>query len=459
MSTTSPLPAAEQSGVEIIEQGVLGPAQTMTLDKVFWSHFSTNLAPASWVLGALLVGIGLDFRAGLIVLILGNLMGGLVVGACATIGPPTGLTQIEISRYSFGRIGTRMPAILNWLCAVGWDAVDNVPSVLALAALIALFGLHTPFWLGLALLTGLQMTASMHGHHLVQLVTKYGGYALTAVFAVTEIVAIARGGALPTAHTPVTAAAILLGISMIVGSCLGFAPFTSDYTRYLPRTTNRWKLFALVVLATTIGDFCVEFCGLLIASRLVDLSPNGIITTIAGLMGPFAPIALIAIALSAIVINSVNDNTAAYSLISAGIRVRRHIAAVITAVCAYAIAVAGAGSFAMLFSQFLVLIAYWIAPWTGIVIADRYLVAPLAHPPRRWESGAVIWAIVTPLTLLLFSSSPFYVGPIARALGGADVGFVAGFFGAAALYVCAERKRVRRPTGDAITAAADVAAA
>jgi NCS1 family nucleobase:cation symporter-1 len=404
------------------------------------------------VLGALLVGIGLDFRWGLFVLVVGNLIGGLVVGALAAAGPSTGLTQIEISRYSFGRVGTRMPAFLNWLCSVGWDAINNVPSTLAFVALGALLGLHAPFWFGLAILAGLQMAASMHGHHLVQLVTKYGGYILALVFVITEVVAIARGGTLPIAHAPITPAPVLLGIAMIAGSAFGFAPYTSDYTRYLPRTTNRWSVFALVVLGTTIGAFGVQICGLLIASRLVDGSPAGLIQTMAGLLGPFAPIALIAMALSAVIVNSINDNTAAYSLMSAGIRVRRHLAAVITALCAYALAVAGAGSFAMLFSNFLVLVAYWIAPWTGIVIADRYLVGPSTSPPRRWESGAVIWAIVTPITMLLFSASPVYTGPIARALGGTDIGFIAGGFGAAALYVLAKRGRNAIPAVD--TAAA-----
>jgi NCS1 family nucleobase:cation symporter-1 len=447
MSTSSPLPAPEESGAELIERGVLASAQTMTLDKVYWSHFSNQLAPASWVLGALLVGIGLDVRAGIIALVAGNLIGGIVVGACATIGPSTGLTQIEISRFSFGRIGTRMPALLNWCCSVGWEAVNNVPSVLALVALGTLIGLHLPFWLGLAVLGGVQLAASMHGHHLVQLVTKYGGFALTLVFAITEIVAIARGGSLPVAHAAVTPSLVLLGIAMIAGSSFGFAPFTSDYTRYLPPATNRWSVFAAAMLATAIGGFGVQICGLLTASRLVDPSPNGIITTMAGLM-----------ALSAVVVNSLNDNTAAYSLMSAGVRVRRSLAAIITAACGYALAVAGEGSFAALFAQFVVLLAYWIAPWTGIVIADRYLLETSRRPPRRWESGAIIWAIVTPATLLLFCSSTIYTGPIARAFGGADIGFVAGFFGAAGLYVLAERSRRRSPDRDRITAT-DAAAA
>jgi NCS1 family nucleobase:cation symporter-1 len=62
---------------------------------------------------------------------------------------------------------------LNWCCAVGWDAVNNVPSVLALVALGALFGLTMPFWLGLCVLVAIQLAASMYGHHVVQLLAKY----------------------------------------------------------------------------------------------------------------------------------------------------------------------------------------------------------------------------------------------------------------------------------------------
>ena len=451
MKPRASLPPTEFTGVEAIEIGVLGDAQTMTVEKVFWSHLSAGLAPAAWFLGALLVGVGLDFRWGLFALIVGNVIGGLAVGACATIGPLTGLTQIEISRFSFGRIGTRMPAFLNWVCAVGWDAVNNVPSVLALAALGAMLHVQIPFWLGLAVLAGLQMAATMHGHHLVQVITKYGGYALTLALAVTEIVAIVRGGTLPVAHAAITPALVLFGISICAGACFGFAPYTSDYTRYLPRSTNRWSVFGLVMLATLIGGVGVEVCGLLIASRLADLTPTGVIGTIADLVGPFAPIALIAIALSACVVNVLNDNTAAYSLISSGVRIPRHFAAVVTALCGYAVAVAGAGTFASLYSHFVVLLAYWIAPWTGIVIADRYLVGGSARSPGRWESGAAIWAIVTPLTIALFSSTAIYTGPVAHALVGADIGFVVGFFGAAALYVLA--KRIRRPGNETIPVA------
>jgi NCS1 family nucleobase:cation symporter-1 len=424
----------------IVENGVPPERQTMALDKVFWSHFSTNLAPATWVLGALLVGIGLDFRTGLLAILIGNLLGCLPVGLNATIGPRTGLTQIEISRFAFGRLGTRVPSWLNWCCAVGWDAVNNVPSVLALVALSALFGVTVPFWIGLSVLVVIQLSASMYGHHAVQLLAKYLCYVLIVVFSITGVVAVMKGGSFATVHAAIKPATFVLGVSMIAGFTIGFAPYSADYTRYLPRSTKPGTIFLLSFGGLALSSTLIEIFGLLTAGRLTDLSAAGVITGIGALTGPFAPIALIAIAASAISINSINDNTAAYSLISTGIRIRRDVAAVVTTACGFALAVAGAGKFAELFSNYLLLLLYWIAPWAGIVLTDWWLFGGAQRTPRRWGSGATIFVIVTPLTIALFSATPIYTGPIAKLLDGTDIGFFAGFFVASLCYALVERR-------------------
>lgn len=433
----------EDVHASIVEHGVDPARQTMARDKVFWSHFCTNLAPATWVLGALLVGLGLDFRTGLLAILIGNVLGGLPVGLNSTLGPRTGLTQIETSRFAFGRLGTRLPSWLNWGCAVGWDAVNNVPSVLALLALAARFGLALPFWLGLALLVAIQLAASMYGHHVVQLLAKYLCYVLIVVFGVTGIVAVAKGGSLAAAHAPIAPATFVLAVSIIAGFVIGFAPYSSDYTRYLPRSTSPRTIFLLSFSGITLSSILIELCGLLTASHLTDLSPAGVIAEIGALTGPFAPVALIAIAASAISINSINDNTAAYSLISTGIHIRRDLAAFITTVCGFALAVAGAGAFAELFSNYLLLLLYWIAPWAGIVLTDWWLFGGTARRAGRWGSGATIFAIVTPLTIALFSSTEIYTGPVAKMLGGTDIGFFVGFFAASIAYATVERARRR----------------
>jgi NCS1 family nucleobase:cation symporter-1 len=446
----------EDVRASIVEFGVPASEKTMRADKVFWSHFCTNLAPATWVLGALLAGIGLDVRSGILAIVIGGILGALPVGMLSMLGPATGLTQMETSRFAFGRLGTRVPATLNWFCAVGWDAVNNVPSVLALLALAATFGIGLPFWAGLAFLVAVQLVASMCGHHVVQLLAKYLCYVLIVVFAITGVVAIAKAGSLSAAHV-ITPAQFMLGVSIVAGFNIGFAPYSSDYTRYLPRTTPRAFVFALSTGGIFLSAATLEFFGLFTASRITDLSPAGVISAIAALMGPLAWVALVAIAVSAIPINSINDNTAAYSLISSGVRVPRHVSAIVTSFCGFVLAVAGAGKFAELFSNYLLLLLYWIAPWAGIVLADWWFCGGQKRRTRPWGSGLLVFAVVTPLTIALFSATEIYTGPLAKSLGGTDIGSFVGFFAAAASYVGIERLRKRSKSAGYVAGAGDLA--
>jgi NCS1 family nucleobase:cation symporter-1 len=154
------------------------------------------------------------------------------------------------------------------------------------------------------------------------------------------------------------------------------------------------------------------------------------------LTGGFAPLALFAVAISSIAVNSQNDYTAAYSLISAGVRLPRYLSAIVTASLGFVLAVAGAGQFATLFSNYLVVLIYWIAPWAGIVLADWYLCrSGNESGVRGWGLGASVFVVVTGLTIALFSSTSVYTGPIARQLGGTDIGYIVGFFAAGGAYV------------------------
>jgi NCS1 family nucleobase:cation symporter-1 len=278
----------------------------------------------------------------------------------------------------------------------------------------------------------------------VQLVAKYLCYVLIVVFTIAGVVAIARGGSFATVREAIKPATFVLGVSMIAGYVVGFAPFAADYTRYLPAATKSRTVFWLAFGGLATSSTLLEFCGLMTAGRLTDLTPAGVIAAIGALTGPFAPIALLAIGCAAIPMNSINDNTAAYSMISAGVRIPRHIAAIITTTLGFGLALAGAGAFATYFSNYLLLLLYWIAPWAGIVIADWLLFRGDASRTRQWGIGATIFVIVTPLTMALFSSTSVYTGPIATLLGGTDIGSFVGFFAAALAYALAAQPDVAR---------------
>jgi NCS1 family nucleobase:cation symporter-1 len=352
------------------------------------------------------------------------------------MGPATGLTQMEDSRFAFGRGGTRLPSLLNWICCVGWDAVNNVPSTIALIALVALVGFTPPFWAALALLVVVQLTATIYGHDAVQLLQKYLGYVLLAVFGIVGFLAVKAGGGVAAPTSAVTAATIVLGISLVASYNIGWAPYSADYTRYLPKATKSWQIFALSFAGMFVSGVAIELCGFLTASKIPDTTPTALIKSMVDLTGGFAPLALFAVAISSIAVNSQNDYTAAYSLISAGVRLPRYLSAIVTASLGFVLAVAGAGQFATLFSNYLVVLIYWIAPWAGIVLADWYLCrSGNESGVRGWGLGASVFVVVTGLTIALFSSTSVYTGPIARQLGGTDIGYIVGFFAAGGAYV------------------------
>jgi NCS1 family nucleobase:cation symporter-1 len=105
------------------------------------------------------------------------------------------------------------------------------------------------------------------------------------------------------------------------------------------------------------------------------------------------------------------------------------------------LAVAGAGAFAELFAGYMVVLLYWIAPWAAIVLADWFVVRDPMAPVGRWGVGVVIFALVTPLTIVLFSATDAYTGPVARLLGGTDIGSFVGFALAGGLYILARRRQ------------------
>ncbi len=435
--------AMEGTGADSVSQPVPAAQKTMRLDRVFWSHFSPNLGPGGWVTGVLLVHLGLDLRSGLAAIAIGNLLGAVPVALAAAIGPRTGLPQMEASRRALGRAGLRLPAFLNWIYCIGWDAVNNVPAAAALIALLALAGPRPPFFLALGVLALVQMAAGIYGHHVVQALQKYlGGLLLVALGAVGLLV-LSRSGGMPVATHPRSVATVVLATAILASFNLSWASYSSDYTRYLPADTPPGRV-AWLALAGLLGSAVpFQLLGLLTAGGIGEASPVAVIASLQHGAGPLGPVVLAAIALSSITGNSVNDNTAAYSLISAGIRVPRVLAAIVTASLGYLLAVAGAGRYADLYTGYLLVTLYWIAPWIGIVLADWYLVGRRdeARDPPGWTLGATIFLLTAVLTIALFSVSDLYTGPVARLLGGADIGYYFGFAAAGLCYAAAARTR------------------
>jgi NCS1 family nucleobase:cation symporter-1 len=135
---------------------------------------------------------------------------------------------------------------------------------------------------------------------------------------------------------------------------------------------------------------------------------------------------LVAIAVGAIAANALNIYSGAMSFLAAGVKLRfslrRAIVALGFGVIGFFIAWGALADAGTKYENFLLVIAYWIAPWLGIVLTDRYLrrgtsIAALVpdHAKYRNLAGIISMVVAGAVSIWLFSNQTLYQGVITAA--------------------------------------------
>lgn len=99
-------------------------------------------------------------------------------GWCATLGPPTGLRQVSISRYSFGWWPSKIIAFLNVVEQLGWCSVGCITGGYALSAVA---GNNLTPAVGIIIVSVCGVTVSFFG---LRAVLKYEEFAWAVFFVI-----------------------------------------------------------------------------------------------------------------------------------------------------------------------------------------------------------------------------------------------------------------------------------
>jgi len=109
------------------------------------------------------------------------------------------------------------------------------------------------------------------------------------------------------------------------------------------------------------------------------------------------------------------------------------------------IALSSSGNFVNRFEDLLDLLLYLFTPWTAINLVDFYVVRKGHYSIReifnplgmygRWNWRGLTAYVVGFVVMIPFFSTGMYTGPIAHALGGADVAMLVGLPVAAGVYL------------------------
>jgi purine-cytosine permease-like protein len=357
------------------------------------------------------------------------------------------------SRPQFGYVG----ALLIWLFVyVQYFGFNIFNSILAGQALQTT--VHGSDTLWFVVVTVAALVVALVGYDLIHRFERYLAYGFVAIFGIFTV------GALAVLHFPAGAMSLsdfhwtpfLAQFGIVAGYQISWAPYVSDYSRYLPPDVTVRRTFQWTYWGSALGAIWLMCLGTLLAAAIKTGDSFDAVQaiSIAGdrIVSGFGGVVLVFAALGLVSVMAINMYGGSLTLISAIDSVRpvratasvRVVTIVLTAALSLVGALAASADFLANFENFLLLILYFFIPWTAVNLVDYYLVrrghyaiAEIFNPRGmygRWGWRGIVSYTAGFLAMVPFFSTGLFTGFISTALGGADISLFIGLPVSGVLY-------------------------
>ena len=424
--------------------------------------FLGNFQYFTVALGFIGPSLGLPLGPTVLAGVLGIAVGTLFMAFHASQGPVLGLPQMIQSRAQFGYRGVVVVLIATLFTYLGFNVADQV---LLSQGLSGVFSLNaTAVAVGCALVA---VVLAIYGHDWLHRVFRILLYvSLPLVVVLTAGVLTGHAGGHPShQHLAFTWTAFFAQFSAAAAYNITYAPYVSDYSRYLPRTASARALIASVFFGASGSAVWLIALGGWLAIRLgvsdglVGLRQAGD-AVVPGLGAAVAALS----ALSLFATMGMNAYGGMLSVLTAVDSLRPLTPtprARIVTICALGVvwynaaSLISADAVTTVFTA-LTLMLYLLVPWTATNLVDfflvrrgHYAVADLFTPSGIY--GAWAWRGLTAYAIGIVTEIPFmvlpdlggwsYTGPLAGQLGGTDIAWLVGLATTSLAYLLLARSR------------------
>ena len=419
--------------------------------------FLGNFQYFSVAVGFIGPSLGLSLGATILASVLGICIGTVFMAFHASQGPTMGLPQLLQSRAQFGYRGVVVPlfaALFTYL------AFTIVTIVLLSEGMNSVFGMN-PFLVALVG-TALAAVLAIFGHdsvHKAFRILLYISVPLVAIVTVGIFTGAAAGDAAPvSAPSGFTWAAFLAQVAACAAYNIIYAPYVSDYSRYLPSKTPAWKVITSVFFGAAGSAIWLIALGAWLAIRLgstdglagLQLAGNNVFPRLGSITALASAAALLGSAgmslygAMLVVLTAIDSFRPVKPT-----QTHRVVAVVALAAACFVVSQVIPSDAVGVVSLGLTLMLYLLVPWTAVNLVDfffvrrgHYAIAQLFSP--RGIYGAWSWRGLLAYGVGLLAEIPFMVlgelqGPVAAALGGIDLAWLVGLVVAGALYVVLAR--------------------
>jgi NCS1 nucleoside transporter family len=415
----------------------------------FTMWLSANLVISTVALGALAIPVfELGFWQSIAIIIVFNILGVLPVAFFSTLGPKLGLRQMTISRFSFGWYGAIIMAIFNVAACIGWSAVN----VIVGGQLVEqLSGGAISHWIGILIIAILTTFVSIYGYKYVHRYERYAWIPMAIIFLILAFIVAPHVSVVPAPAFGMASIASLISFGgAIYGFATGWSSYAADYTVNQPQETSTSRVFWLTFLGVAIPCILLEILGMTLTTVASYTSPNGIVfANVVKPIGGFGTLILLLLALSIVANNIPNDYSLGLSMQVLGRafqNVNRAVWTFIGAVVYIVIAILASSNFNETLSNFLLLVAYWLGPWSIILVIEHFYIRHGKYDLDDWNTrsklpigiAAIVSMVIGLVGVVLGAAQVYYVGPLAYAIGGKfgiDIAFELGVIFAGISYL------------------------
>ena len=340
--------------------------------------FLGNFQFLTIVTGFLGVTLGLSMWWSIIAGAAGILFGTLFMAFHATQGPVFGLPQMIQSRAQFGYRGVIVALFGTFFTFMAFNVVDQI---LLSEGLHATFGLNKE---AVAIgVTVIGCLLAIFGHDWLHRAFQILLIVSLPLFAIITVAAFfgKAGGVAPVKPGGFTLAAFAAQFSVAAAYNISYAPYVSDYSRYLPKNTKSGPIIAAVFFGASGSAIWLIGLGAWLASHFG--AADGLLGLQTAGNNVFSPLGSITAALSAaslIAVMGMNAYGAMLTVVTGADSIKpvqptrrwRVVALVVLAALWYVVAKAiSTDSLTAVFNA-LTLMLYLLVPWTAINLVDFF---------------------------------------------------------------------------------------
>jgi NCS1 family nucleobase:cation symporter-1 len=410
--------------------------------------FLGNFQYFSIPIGFIGPSMGLSLWWTILASVIGISVGTVFMAFHGSQGPKLGLPQVIQSRAQFGYSGVIVVAFAALFTYMAFNVTDQVLLSQGLAGTF-----HWRVGAIAVISTLFAVVLAIYGHDWVHRMFRILLYISAPLMTIVTLGVIFghAGGHSTGAHYGFTLTAFMAQFTASAAYNITYAPYVSDYSRYLPRSTSSKKVIAAVFFGASVAAIWLISLGAWLAIRLgatdglvgLQTAGNNVIPHLGGLAAFFSAAALLATM-------GMNAYGAMLTLLTGvdsfkKIRPTRN-ARVVTIVGLgivwYLIGVTISASAVTTVFTALTLMLYLLVPWTATNLVDfffvrrgHYAITNLFSPEGiygRWGRRGLLAYLIGFLAEIPFMVLPdiagfHYTGFIAKAINNTDISFLVGF--------------------------------